>query len=72
MDAHCLSCGRDTSAGSNLFASRKRGLDRERNVEGFLCYACQEGTATLGAEQSVPLSGRYVVIDSIPGAMSGY
>ena len=70
MNAHCLSCGRDTSAGTSLFASRKRGLDRERNVEGFLCYACQEGTATLGAEQSIPLSGRYVVID-LPGGWPG-
>jgi hypothetical protein len=63
LESQCLSCGRDTAAGTNLFVSRKRGLDRERHVEGFLCYACQEGTATLGAEQSVPLSGRYVVID---------
>jgi hypothetical protein len=71
LESQCLSCGRDTSAGTTLFASRKRGLDRERNVEGFLCYACQGGTATLGAEQSIPLSGRYVVID-IPGGMAGY
>ena len=63
MDEPCLSCGRDTAAGSALFAARKRGLDRETNAHGYLCYACQEGTATLGAEQSIPLSGRYVVID---------
>lgn len=63
VDEHCLSCGRDTMAGTELFASRKRGLDRETNVEGYLCYACQEGTATLGPQQSIPLSGRYVVID---------
>jgi hypothetical protein len=70
MDQRCMSCGRDTAAGSPLFASRKRGLDREAHVEGYLCYACQAGTASLGAEQSIPLSGRYIVID-IPGAMPG-
>jgi hypothetical protein len=70
VDEHCLSCGRDTAAGSALFAARKRGLDRETQVQGYLCYACQQGTATLGAEQSIPLSGRYVVID-IPGGMVG-
>jgi len=70
MDQHCLSCGRDTAAGSALFASRKRGLDRERNVEGYLCYACQAGSAALGAESSFPLSGRYVVID-FPGGLPG-
>jgi hypothetical protein len=72
MEAQCLSCGRDTSAGTSLFASRKRAIDRQRNVEGFLCYPCQDGTATLGAEQSIPVSGRYVVMDfpggGIPGA----
>jgi hypothetical protein len=51
-------------------ATRKRGLDRETQVQGYVCYACQQGTATLGAEQSIPLSGRYVVID-IPGGMVG-
>jgi hypothetical protein len=70
VDEHCLSCGRDTAAGSALFAARKRGLDRETKVRGYLCYACQEGTATLGADQSIPLSGRYVVID-IQGPMHG-
>jgi hypothetical protein len=63
LESQCLSCGRDTAAGTRLLASRKRGLDRERNVEGYLCYACQEGTATPIADQTIPLSGRYVVID---------
>jgi hypothetical protein len=66
LESPCLSCGRDTSAGTGLFASRKRGLDRERDVEGFLCYACQEGSAVAPADQTIPLSGRYVVID-FPG-----
>ena len=66
MDDHCLACGRETAAGTQLFASRKRGRDREANVDGYLCYACQPGTAGLGAEQSIPLSGRYVVVD-FPG-----
>jgi hypothetical protein len=39
MDQHCLSCGRDTAAGSEQFASRKRGIDRQTRVEGYLCYA---------------------------------
>jgi hypothetical protein len=70
LERQCLSCGRDTSAGTTLFASRKRGLDSERNVEGFLCYACQEGTAVVVADQTIPLSGRYVVID-LPGGWPG-
>jgi len=70
MNEPCLACGRDTAAGSQLYASRKRGLDRQTKVEGYLCYACQEGSATLGAEQAIPLSGRYVVID-IQGPMRG-
>lgn len=49
MDQACLSCGRDTAAGTVLFASRKRGLDREANIEGYLCYSCQDGTADPGA-----------------------
>jgi len=71
MDERCLSCGRDTAAGTTLFAARRPGLDRERNVEGYLCYACQEGSAVVTADQAVPLSGRYVVID-LPGGMAGY
>ena len=70
MDTHCLSCGRDTAAGTELFASRKRGLDRQTNVEGYLCYSCQPGSASLGAEQSIPISGRYAVID-IGGIQQG-
>ena len=71
MDQRCLSCGRDTAAGRKLFAARRRGLDRETNVEGYLCYACQEGTAVVVPDQSVPLSGRYVVID-LPGGVRGF
>ena len=63
IDEHCLSCGRDTAAGTELFASRKRGLDRQTRAEGFLCYACQPGSASGGAEQSIPASGRYAVVD---------
>jgi len=70
VDQHCLSCGRDTAAGTILFSARKRGLDRETGAEGFLCQSCQEGSATIVPDQSIPLSGRYVVID-IPGGMAG-
>jgi hypothetical protein len=63
IDEHCLSCGRDTAAGTELFASRKRGLDRQTGAEGHLCYACQPGSASGGAEQSIPVSGRYAVVD---------
>jgi hypothetical protein len=70
LESQCLSCGRDTSAGTMLFASRKRGLDRERHVEGFLCYACQQGSAVVPPDQAIPLSGRYVVID-LPGGWPG-
>ena len=66
IDEQCLSCGRDTAAGTELFASRKGGLDRQTRVEGFLCYSCQPGSASGGAEQSIPRSGRYVVIN-LPG-----
>jgi hypothetical protein len=71
MDQRCLSCGRDTAAGTELFASRKRGRDLEANVEGYLCYSCQEGTAGTGAEQSVPPRGRYVIMDH-PGTGPGF
>ena len=63
MDQRCLSCGRNTAAGTELYASRKRGLDRQTGVEGYLCYACQPGTASGGAEQSIPPAGRYAVVD---------
>lgn len=63
IDEHCLSCGRDTAAGTELFASRKRGLDRQTGAEGYLCYACQPGSASGGAEQWIPVSGRYAVVD---------
>lgn len=63
MEQPCLSCGRETRAGTRLFSSRKRGRDRSTGDEGFLCYACQPGTATLGGQNTVPLSGRYVVIE---------
>lgn len=66
MDQHCISCGRDTAPGSILFSARKRGRDLDTRAEGFLCQACQEGSAAAGAGQSIPLSGRYVVID-LPG-----
>jgi hypothetical protein len=63
MDQHCLSCGRDTAAGTELFASRKRGIDLHTKVEGYLCYACQDGTAVVTPDQTIPVSGRYAVID---------
>lgn len=59
----CISCGRDTRAGTTLFSARKRGKDTVSNDEGFLCQACQPGSAADGAKQWVPASGRYVVID---------
>jgi hypothetical protein len=63
MDEPCISCGRATRAGTDLFSARKRGRDTATGQEGFLCLACQAGSAGAGAEQSIPLSGRYVVID---------
>ena len=71
MDEHCLSCGRDTAAGSVLFSARKRGLDRGTGADGYLCQSCQEGSAVVVPDQTIPLSGRYVVID-IPGAGPGF
>ncbi len=72
MDAHCLSCGRDTAPGSVLFSARKRALDTKTGVEGVICEACQPGSAGLGGEQTMPLSGRYVVIDLFPGGPAGF
>ena len=66
----CISCGRDTAAGTGRFASRKRGRDTSTGKEGFLCYACQPGSARPGADSRVPLSGRYVLID-MPGGYPG-
>lgn len=70
MTQPCISCGRDTAPGTRRFSSRKRGRDTHTGEEGFLCYACQPGSAALGAEHRIPLSGRYVVID-IPGGRMG-
>lgn len=70
MPQPCISCGRDTAPGTRRFGSRKRGLDRETGAEGFLCYACQPGSARPGADQQIPLSGRFAVID-LPGGLPG-
>jgi hypothetical protein len=59
----CLSCGRDTSAGTPLFASRKRGRDVATGAEGFLCSACQPESASTSPDQTIPTSGRYVVVE---------
>ena len=67
MDQACLSCGGETAAGTELFASRKRGLDLKAKVEGYLCYSCQVGTASAGGEQTVPPRGRCVVTDHLGG-----
>jgi hypothetical protein len=71
MDQPCLSCGRDTAPGTVLFSARKRGRDLESGEEGFLCQACQEDSAVVPPDQSIPLSGRYVVID-LPGGLPGH
>jgi hypothetical protein len=71
VDSQCLSCGRDTSAGTSLFASRKRAIDRQRYVEGFLCYPCQDGIAVVTPDQTIPVSGRYVVMDFPGGGIPG-
>ncbi len=70
MDERCISCGRDTRAGGTLFSGRKRGRDTVSGEEGFLCHACQAGSAGPGGQSTVPLSGRYVVID-LPGGGPG-
>jgi hypothetical protein len=59
----CISCGRDTAPGSVLFSARKRGRDTITGEEGFLCQACQPGSAALVPDQTIPVSGRYVVIE---------
>jgi hypothetical protein len=66
MDDSCMSCGRDTAPGTVLFSARKRARDTRSDADGFLCQACQPGSAGLGGEQTMPLSGRYVVIE-FPG-----
>jgi hypothetical protein len=63
MRQPCISCARNTAAGTRLFAARKRGRDTHTGETGFLCHACQPGSAAAGSEQSIPLSGRYVVIE---------
>ena len=70
MAQPCISCGRDTAAGTRRFGSRKRGRDTRTGEEGFICHACQPGSAGPGAEHQIPLSGRYVVID-MPGGYPG-
>ena len=70
MDDTCISCGRDTKAGTALFSARKRGRDTLTRDEGFLCQACQAGSAGQGSQQTNPVSGRYAVID-MPGGYPG-
>ena len=70
MDERCISCGRETRAGTELFSARRRGRDTASGAEGFLCHTCQSGSAASGSEPRIPLSGRYVVID-LPGGMPG-
>ena len=60
--ADCLACGRSTAPGTPLFPSRKPGVDTVTGETGWLCYACQGGSAGLGNEQSIPASGRYAVV----------
>ncbi len=64
MDQQCLSCGRDTAAGTELFGSRKRGLDREANVEGYLCYRARERPTPAGSSRSRPVGGTWSRISS--------
>jgi hypothetical protein len=63
MTDDCIRCGRSTAPGSVLFSARKRGHDTVTGRDGFLCQACQPGSAATVADQTVPLSGRYVVIE---------
>ena len=70
MEQDCLSCGRTTAPGTPLFAARKRAIEHDTGVEGYLCAACQPGSARVPPDQTVPLSGRYVVID-LPGGHPG-
>jgi len=71
MQQPCLSCGRNTAAGTRLFSARKRGRDTQADTDGFLCYSCQPGSAASGSEQSIPLIGRYAVIDLAGGLPGG-
>jgi hypothetical protein len=71
MDEQCLSCGRNVAAGSFLFSARKRAVDQETGHEGFLCQACQAGSAKVTPDQEIPVSGRYAVID-LPGSLPGH
>ena len=68
MSDPCISCGRATGPGTATFSAGKRGRDTLTGDEGFLCDVCQEGSAGVSSDQSVPLSGRYVVID-FPGGL---
>jgi hypothetical protein len=61
MKDSCMSCGRDTAPGTILFSARKRARDTVSGADGFLCQACQPGSAGLGAKQETPVSGRYIV-----------
>ena len=63
MQQPCISCGRETRPGTRLYGGRKRGQDTLTGENGLLCLACQPGSAKPGAEQSMPVSGRYVVVE---------
>jgi len=70
MSDECMSCGRDTGPGTTTFSARKRARDTVTGMEGFLCDVCQEGSGREMSDQSIPLSGRYAVID-LPGGLPG-
>jgi hypothetical protein len=72
MEDACISCGRATGPGTVLFSARKGGRDTETGDDGFLCQACQPGSADIVPDQTIPVSGRYVVIDFPGGLPAGF
>jgi hypothetical protein len=70
MSDACMSCGRETGPGTPTYSGRKRARDTVSGMEGFLCDVCQESSGRVVSDQSIPLSGRYVVID-LPGGLPG-
>jgi hypothetical protein len=66
-DERCVACGRETSAGSRLFAGRRRARNTETGETVYLCGSCVDGTMTPGSKQSDWRLGVFELSDTFRG-----
>jgi hypothetical protein len=51
-DERCAACGRETSAGSSLFAGRERARNTETGEMVYVCGSCVDGATAPGSKRS--------------------